>query len=102
MNLQQLHKTLGTQAKCIAHLEKLRWGKKPKCIFCESKNVKKRPKTMRWHCNDCKKDYSVLVGTIFEGTRHLQKNAFDVMLANAVKEESCLLNYKPKGNPRNS
>lgn len=80
MNLQQLHKTLGTQAKCIAHLEKLRWGKKPKCIFCESKNVKKRPKTMRWHCNDCKKDYSVLVGTIFEGTRLELPKFFEIML----------------------
>jgi len=69
MSLQLLQKQLGTQAKCISYLEKLRWNKKPKCVFCESLNVKKRPKTMRWHCNDCKKDYSVLVGTIFEGTR---------------------------------
>ena len=32
--------------------------------------------------------------------RHLQKNAFDKMLANAVKEESCLINYKPKASPK--
>lgn len=69
MSLKLLNKQLGTQEKCIAYLEKLRWDKKPKCVFCESENVKKRPKTMRWHCNNCKKDYSVLVGTIFEGTR---------------------------------
>ena len=31
---------------------------------------------------------------------HLQKNAFDNMLANAVKEESCLINYKPKSSPK--
>lgn len=69
MNLSLLHKKLGTQAKCIAYLEKLRWGKKPKCVFCESNNVTKRKNSFRWHCNGCSKDYSVLVGTIFEGTR---------------------------------
>lgn len=42
MNLSLLHKKLGTQAKCIAYLEKLRWAKKPKCVFCESNNVTKR------------------------------------------------------------
>jgi len=25
---------------------------------------------------------------------------FNVMLINAVKNERCLINYKPKGNPR--
>ncbi|NVO02574.1 MAG: IS1595 family transposase [Bacteroidetes bacterium] len=69
MSINLLNKDFGTQDKCIAYLEKLRWDKKPKCVFCESTNVKKRPKTMRWHCNTCKKDYSVMVGTIFEGTR---------------------------------
>ena len=29
--------------------------------------------------------------------RNVQKNAFDKLLANAVKEENCLINYKPKG-----
>ncbi len=69
MTLSLLNTKLNTQDKCIAYLEKLRWDNKPKCVFCESKNVRKRKKSMRWHCNDCKKDYSVLVGTIFEGTR---------------------------------
>jgi transposase-like protein len=79
MNLQQLHKTLGTQDKCIAYLEKLRWNKKPKCIFCESKNVKKRKDSMRWHCNNCNRDFSVLVGTIFEGTRLELPKFFEIM-----------------------
>jgi transposase-like protein len=69
MNLQQLHKEFGTQKKCIAYLEKIRWGKEPLCALCESDNVSRRTDGMRWHCNSCRKDYSVLVDTIFEGTR---------------------------------
>lgn len=80
MNLQELHKTLGTQDKCISYLEKLRWHNKPKCVFCESLNVKKRKNSMRWHCNSCGKDYSVLVGTIFEGTRLELPKFFEIML----------------------
>ncbi len=69
MNLSKLHKDFGTQKKCIAYLEKIRWDKKPICANCESPNVRKRKEGIRWHCNSCRKDYSVLVGTIFEGTR---------------------------------
>lgn len=79
MNLTHLHKKLGTQGKCISHLEKTRWGKSPYCIFCKSDKVKKRKNSMRWHCNKCNKDYSVLVGTIFEGTRLPLPKFFEIM-----------------------
>ena len=69
MNLKQLHKDFGTQKKCITYLEKIRWGKNPTCANCESPSVTKRKEGMRWHCNSCRKDYSVIMGTIFEGTR---------------------------------
>lgn len=82
MNLQQLHKKLGTQDKCIAYLEKLRWGKKlkqNKCALCGSSNVTKRKNSIRWHCNKCNRDYSVLMGTIFEGTRLELPKFFEIM-----------------------
>ncbi len=69
MNLTQLHKRFGTQKKCIAYLEKLRWGNTPACVRCGSTNVVKRNDSIRWHCNDENKDYSVLIGTIFEESR---------------------------------
>ena len=69
MNLKQLHKDFGTQKKCVAYLEKIRWGKNPTCANCESTSVSKRKEGIRWHCNSCRKDFSVLMGTIFEGTR---------------------------------
>ena len=69
MNLQELHKKYGTQERCIAYLEKARWGKTPVCVHCNSDNVMKRKKSIKWHCNSCKKDGSVLIGTIFNETR---------------------------------
>lgn len=79
MNLTQLHKKFGTQEKCIAYLEKMRWGKKPICHHCNSENVKKRKKSIRWHCNACNKDFSVLMGTIFEGTRLKLPKFFEII-----------------------
>lgn len=69
MNLTELHRKFGTQEKCITYLEKLRWGKKPVCIFCGSDNIVKRKNSIRWHCNNENKDFSVLMGTIYEETR---------------------------------
>jgi len=69
MNLKQLQKDFGTQKKCIAQLKKIRWGKNPVCANCGSDHVRKRKEGIRWHCNSCRRDYSVLMGTIFEETR---------------------------------
>jgi transposase-like protein len=79
MNLSQLHSKFGTQNKCIAYLEKLRWGKHPYCVHCGSVNVKKRHEVIRWHCNDCKKEFSALVGTIFEDTRLPLPKFFEII-----------------------
>lgn len=69
MNLSQLSRKFNTQAKCIAHLEKVRWKDEPICPKCESSRVYRRKKGINWHCSSCNKDFSVLKGTIFEGTR---------------------------------
>lgn len=70
MNLTTLSRKYNTKAKCIAYLEKLRWGKKPICPFCnEHEHITKRKGSIRYHCNKCNKDFSVLVDTIFEDTR---------------------------------
>ncbi len=78
MNLTQLHRKFGTQKKCIAYLEKIRWGKTPACIHCGSTSVTKRKGSIKWHCNDENKDYSVLVGTIFEDTRLKLPRFFEI------------------------
>ncbi len=79
MNLTILHRKFGTQSKCIAYLEKLRWGNTPACIHCGSTNVVQRKDSIKWHCNDENKDFSVLVGTIFENTRLPLPKFFEIM-----------------------
>lgn len=70
MNLIEVTKNYNTQAKCLKLLEQLRWGKTVKCTFCYSKNVKSiKTEQGRYSCKNCKKSFSVIVGTIFEETR---------------------------------
>ncbi len=69
MSLTLLSQKFNTTEKCLIHLDQVRWGKKPACVLCGSLSVYKRKKGIRWHCNDCNRDYSVLYGTIFENSR---------------------------------
>jgi transposase-like protein len=80
MNLSTLHKSFGTKAKCIAYLEKLRWGKTPGCVLCGAMNVRKRKDTIKWHCNSCNSDYTVLYGTIFEGSKLQLPKWFEIVM----------------------
>jgi transposase-like protein len=41
----------------------------PMCPRCLSKNTKRRPSRFYVHCNDCRKDFTVLTGTPMQGTR---------------------------------
>jgi transposase-like protein len=70
MNLIQIQKKYGTQAKCLKYIEKLRWGKVVKCSYCNSeRTIPAKSEEGRHHCYNCKRSFTVFVGTIFEGTR---------------------------------
>ncbi len=59
---------------CLALLEQVRWGGKPKCPYCESTNFRKLKNERRYQCNECFTSYSVTVGTLFHKTHvDLQK-----------------------------
>ncbi len=59
-----------TQDKCIAYLEELRWSGSPVCTHCgNDENITKRQDSNIYHCNQCNKDFTVLMGTIFEHSR---------------------------------
>jgi transposase-like protein len=68
MNIIQIFKQFPSQKSCIKHLEKLRWGKTPVCVYCGSTNTNLLKKENRHHCNGCRKSFNVTVGTIFHGT----------------------------------
>jgi transposase-like protein len=58
-------------------LERERWGNSPVCVHCESANVYKmadaktgeRSKRYLWRCRDCKMQYTVRIGTVYEESR---------------------------------
>src|SRR6266852_8156667 len=67
----------------VEFLEKQRWGNTPCCVRCGSVNVYKmegfqvingelqrgRNKRFLWRCRDCKEQYTVRIGTIYEESR---------------------------------
>lgn len=63
MNLIQINDTFPTELHCVEHLEKVRWGKEPRCAYCDSTRLGKRLKDHRFTCGSCRKTSSVTVGT---------------------------------------
>src|SRR5215212_2267727 len=75
---------LRSEAEAYEYLEGLRWGSKPVCAHCQSERVYflkpsngfgRRTRTGSvserrvWKCGACRKQFSVLTGTIFHGTK---------------------------------
>jgi len=65
------------ERKAVEFLEKQRWGDKPECPHCGSKDVYQmkdaktgdRNKGPLWRCHSCKKQYSVRIGTVLQDSR---------------------------------
>jgi transposase-like protein len=72
MNIIGIYKRFPTQESCLEYLMQIRWNGTPSCPYCKSTRSSKLKS--RFHCNNCNASYSVLVGTIFKGTKlELQK-----------------------------
>lgn len=70
VNIIEIQKKYGTQAKCLDLLANLRWGKTVKCPKCDSDKVRIVDKQKkRYFCQSCNEQFSVFTDTIFEGTR---------------------------------
>ena len=68
MNLVEIFERFPTQESCFEFLEHVRWGGKPKCVYCGSERATPVPSENRHHCNNCYSSFSVTVGTIFHHT----------------------------------
>ena len=61
----------------VEFFEKQRWGDTPYCVSCGSVDVYKmvdaktgdRNKRYLWRCRDCKQQYTVRIGTVYEESR---------------------------------
>jgi transposase-like protein len=85
MSVLQLADKLRSEADAYLLLEELRWGDRPICPHCGSvgehyflnpangRSRKTRTGAISerrvWKCRDCRKQFSVLTGTIFHGTK---------------------------------
>ncbi len=73
-SILQMVDNLNTDHACREHLEKLRWNGEPICPHCGSQRENhyklKERKVFKglYKCKDCRKRFTVTVGTIFEGS----------------------------------
>lgn len=70
-NLKEVMSQLGNEGECRKYMEEMRWGGKPICPHCgQDKPYKlKNGKTYRCRSKTCKKDFTVMVGTVFENSK---------------------------------
>lgn len=114
MNLIDVAKQFGTPEACNDFLEQMRWPDGVECVHCGSKKVskyvkqagertRKNPKTgavevksvparILYVCRDCKKQFSVTEGTIFNDTHLSLEKWFlaTALMVNAKKGLSAL------------
>lgn len=82
------------EQSCRDYLAEKRWGNEPRCPRCDSVHVHDHADGKLWWCGDCKKQYTVRIGTIFEESRlPLQKWFLAMYLLSAHKKgiSSCQL-----------
>ena len=63
MNLIQIANQFPDELSAIKLFEKVRWGKKPKCAYCNSIDIGERNSDYRFHCKKCGKSFSVTTNT---------------------------------------
>jgi transposase-like protein len=75
--IEEIPVACSDELAAVELLEALRWQDKPVCPHCGSASVYKmtdaatgnRNKRYLWRCHDCKKQYTVRIGTVYEESR---------------------------------
>jgi transposase-like protein len=65
VNLCKLIEQFGSEDRCRAYLEALRWDSKVACPRCEGEKISKIVKRNQYDCDGCRYQFSVTAGTIF-------------------------------------
>jgi transposase-like protein len=68
MDLPKLVERFGSEDKCRAYLETLRWPEGVTCPRCQGKKVSRIAKRGQFDCDSCRHQFSVTAGTIFHDT----------------------------------
>ena len=69
MNILKIADTFPTEIEATNYFEYVRWGKKPICCHCRSKNASKRYEALYYFCNDCRRNFSVTTDTYLHNTK---------------------------------
>jgi transposase-like protein len=64
MNLPKLIERFGSDEKCRAYLEELRWPNGLECPRCQSKKISRLTDRKQYECSECRYQFSVTAGTI--------------------------------------
>src|SRR5579872_7395229 len=72
--IEQIPAACSDELLAVEFLEAQRWGDSPECVHCLSKNVYKmidaktgeRNKRFLWRCRECRKQFTVRLGTVYE------------------------------------
>ncbi|MGD0060105.1 MAG: IS1595 family transposase [Verrucomicrobiia bacterium] len=75
--IREIRRACSDELAAVEFLELHRWNGSPCCVHCGSKNVYKmvddktgeRSKRFLWRCRDCKEQYTVRIGTVYEESR---------------------------------
>jgi transposase-like protein len=65
MNLPKLVEQFGSEDRCRAYLEELRWPEGVRCPRCDSDKISRIEKRKQFDCDSCRYQFSVTAGTIF-------------------------------------
>lgn len=70
-NILDFQREFSTEEKCREYLEQQRWDGTPACPFCGSLNVCRFANGKVFKCRErqCRKKFSVLVGSVYENTK---------------------------------
>lgn len=70
-NILDFQKEFDTEQKCREYLEQQRWNGTPACPFCGSINVCRFSNGKTFKCREkgCRKQFSVLVGSVYQNTK---------------------------------
>jgi transposase-like protein len=69
MNLPKLIEQFGSEDKCHAYLEEIRWPGGVECPRCQSKKISRIADRRQFECSDCRYQFSVRVGTVLQDSK---------------------------------
>src|SRR5947207_8271584 len=75
--VEQIPLACSDELAAVEFLEAQRWGNTPACVHCGSVDVYKmtdaktgeRSRRYLWRCRDCKQQFTVRIGTVYEESR---------------------------------